>query len=137
MKLNGSCHCGTVRFRVTLADGLATLHRCDCSFCSMRGAVAVSAHLADIDILEGADALTRYTFNTRSAQHFFCRICGIYTHHQRRSNPRQYAINLACLEGQTPFLPEVVVMDGRNHPTDTGHPRVAGTLRFHPSEDIA
>ena len=37
----GACHCGQVRFRVTLAEGLSTARRCSCSFCRMRGAVTV------------------------------------------------------------------------------------------------
>ena len=135
MTLDGACHCGTVRLSVTLTDGLETIRRCDCSFCTMRGAVAVSADLADITITAGADNLTRYTFHTHAAQHFFCKTCGIYTHHQRRSNPHQYGVNLACLSGQTPFLPKVRVMDGTSHPTDTGGPRVAGQLRYTPTED--
>jgi hypothetical protein len=64
----------------------------------MRGAVAVSASLADITITAGADALTLYQFNTMQAKHYFCSKCGIYTHHQRRSNPQQYGVNVACLE---------------------------------------
>lgn len=129
----GACHCGAVRFTVTLTDGLATARRCDCSFCAMRGAVAVSARLADITFVHGEETLTRYTFNTHTAQHFFCATCGIYTHHRRRSNPQEYGINLACLEGETPFLPQVEVRDGRNHPTDTSGARLAGVLRFQPS----
>ena len=63
-------------------------------------------------------------FNTHSAKHFFCSKCGIYTHHQRRSNPHLYAFNLACLEGDDPFqlhklLQEgVALYDGVNHPAD-------------------
>ena len=94
----GACHCGTVRFRVRLTDGLNTARRCTCSFCRMRGAVAVSAELADLEVLAGEDRLTLYRFNTGTARHWFCSVCGIYTHHQRRSNPRQFGINAACLE---------------------------------------
>jgi hypothetical protein len=88
--INGACHCGGVRFHVTLSDGLHSARRCTCSYCRMRGAVAVSAELAGFRILQGADLLSTYSFNTHSAQHFFCSRCGIYTHHQRRSNPHQY-----------------------------------------------
>jgi len=86
--------------------------------CSRRGAVAVSAELKDIDFSQGEDKLTCYTFGTGVAQHYFCSICGIYTHHRRRSNPTQFGINLSCLEGQTPFLESVPVLDGKNHPRD-------------------
>jgi len=132
--IDGACHCGTVRFHVRLTDGLRTARRCTCSFCRMRGAVTVSANLGGVDILSGADALTGYTFNSGTAQHFFCSKCGIYTHHQRRSNPNEYGVNVACLTGISPFdFAEVPVNDGVQHPSDTGVSRLAGTLRFEPA----
>jgi hypothetical protein len=133
----GACHCGTVQFRVRLTDGLHTRRRCTCSFCRMRGAVAVSAELDGIDILAGRESLTEYQFNTKSAKHFFCARCGIYTHHQRRSNPRQYGINVACLAGVSPFdFDEVPVLDGINHPSDSGGAaRTLGTLKFVRNEE--
>ena len=128
----GACHCGGVRLRVKLSDGLRSARRCTCSYCSMRGAVALSAALEDIEISAGANLLTLYRFNTGEARHYFCSVCGIYTHHQRRSNPSQYGVNAACL-GISPFdFPEVPVLDGVNHPRDTGREtgRV-GVLRFY------
>ena len=129
----GSCHCGVVRFRVRLSDGLNTARRCSCSYCRMRGAVAVSAPLDGFEILQGAEALTLYQFNTGTAKHYFCGRCGIYTHHQRRSNPNEFGVNAACLDGVSPFdFAEVVVNDGVNHPSDgeTGARPVSGVLRF-------
>lgn len=133
---DASCHCGTVRLRVRLAEGFRTARRCTCSFCRMRGAVVVSVRLSDIEFLAGADNLTLYQFNTRTAKHWFCRTCGIYTHHQRRSKPDEFGINVACLTGISPFdLAEVPVMDGVSHPADTGQPaRVAGILRYDPAQ---
>ncbi len=98
----------------------------------MRGAIAVSADKADIEVIAGQDNLTLYEFNSRAAKHYFCKTCGIYTHHQRRSNPTQYGINAACIEGVSPFdFPEVKVVDGVQHPSDTGQPsRLFGILRF-------
>jgi hypothetical protein len=129
---SGQCHCGAVRFEATLSDGFSTIRRCTCSYCRMRGAIAVSAEMGGVRILEGEEVLTRYRFNTRTAEHFFCSRCGIYTHHQRRSNPDQYGVNVACLDGVSPFdFEEVPVVDGVNHPNDTGGTaRRAGTLRF-------
>lgn len=130
----GECHCGAVRFEATLSDGFATIRRCTCSYCRMRGAIAVSAEMGGVRLLRGADALTSYRFNTGTAQHFFCARCGIYTHHQRRSNPDEYGVNVACLDGVSPFdFAEVPVMDGVNHPNDTGrHAQRAGILRYSP-----
>lgn len=131
----GRCHCGAVRFEVTLTDGFNTIRRCTCSYCRMRGAVAASAEVGGIRLLQGEDALTSYRFNTGSAQHFFCSKCGIYTHHQRRSNQNQYGVNVACLDGVSPFdFSEVPVFDGVNHPNDAGGlARRIGTLRFIPN----
>lgn len=132
--VNGTCHCGTVRFKVKLDDGLNTALRCNCSLCRMRGAVAVSAAVGNIEFTRGEEALTLYQFNTKIAKHYFCSVCGIYTHHQRRSNPQQYGINAACLEGVSPFdFDEVIVNDGVNHPADdqsANRPPYVGVLKF-------
>lgn len=130
--MSGACHCGTVRFRVRLTDGLRTARRCTCSLCRMRGAVAVTAATDALTVVEGEGALSLYQFNTGAAKHWFCSRCGIYTHHQRRSNPDEYGVNVACLEGVSPFDFEVVpVMDGERHPSDAGGVnRVAGVLRY-------
>lgn len=133
----GQCHCGAVRFEAKLLDGLNTARRCNCSICRMRGAVAVSALLADFRLVAGESDLSLYQFGTNTAKHFFCRHCGIYTHHQRRSTPDHFGINVACLEGLSPFdILEVDVLDGTNHPRDHGQgakASVFGTLRFTPT----
>jgi hypothetical protein len=114
-----ACHCGAVEIWVTLPDGLASARRCDCSFCRRRGAVAVSVPLAGLRIAKGAEDLTLYQFGTRTAKHWFCKTCGIYTHHQRRSNPNEYGVNAACLDGVNPRdLDPVPWSDGVNHPSD-------------------
>lgn len=136
-EFEGSCHCGTVKFRVRLAEGLKTARRCDCSYCRMRGAVVVTASLENFDLLAGEEALNLYQFNTHTAKHYFCSRCGIYTHHQRRSDPRQLGVNASCLDGVSPFdFGEIPVNDGVNHPSDRikkGGSEIAGVLRFVPS----
>ena len=91
-----TCHCGAVELAVTLSAGLATARRCDCSFCRRRGAVAVSAPLDGIKIVKGEENLTLYQWGTMTAKHYFCKTCGIYTHHQRR-----YGANTRCAAGVT------------------------------------
>ena len=87
--------------------------------CRRRGAIAASVPINGLKILEGAKYLRLYQFYTKTAKHYFCSICGIYTHHQRRSNPNQFGFNVGCLEGVDPFeLGEVPVYDGVNHPSD-------------------
>ena len=136
--LNGSCHCGAVRFTATLTQGFASARRCTCSICRMRGAVAVTSTHENFNITEGEDFLATYRFNTNTAEHHFCTVCGIYTHHKRRSNPEQLGVNVACLEGVSPFdFKEVVVYDGERHPGDnpTHTTYTAGVLRFEPASE--
>lgn len=123
MKINAihkaSCHCKAIQFVLTLPRGLDDPRRCDCSMCRRRGAIVASVTLDGIKITKGEDKLSLYQFNTKMAKHFFCSICGIYTHHQRRSNPSQYGFNVACLEGVNPFeLKSIPTYDGVNHPAD-------------------
>lgn len=136
--LNGSCHCGAVKFTAELPFGLSSARRCTCSICRMRGAVAVTSTHEGFIITQGEDKLATYRFNTMSAEHHFCSVCGIYTHHKRRSNPDQLGVNVACLEGVSPFdFTEVVVYDGQRHPGDnpTHTTYTKGKLRFEPAEE--
>ena len=117
MKL--TCHCGAVELDVTLSDGLNTARRCDCSFCRRRGAIAATASLDGVRIVRGADKLALYQWGTMTAKHYFCSVCGNYTHHQRRSNPDEYGVNVGALEGVNPAdLTDVPWDDGVNHPSD-------------------
>ncbi|EOW3710697.1 GFA family protein [Vibrio fluvialis] len=116
-KHRATCHCGAVELELSLPDGIVDPRRCDCSICRRKGAIVASVTLDAIRIVKGQEALRLYQFNTQTAKHYFCSVCGIYTHHQRRSNPHQYGYNVGCLEGVNPFdLGDVVTNDGVNHP---------------------
>lgn len=118
-KHKATCHCGSVEIELDLPDGLVELRRCDCTMCRRRGAIAASVPLDGINILKGEEFLKLYQFNTKTAKHYFCSNCGIYTHHQRRSNPEQYGFNVACLEGINPLqIDGIPTHDGINHPAD-------------------
>ena len=135
--LSGECHCGAVKFTAELPQGLASARRCTCSICRMRGAVAVTGSIAGFKLHRGAEKLATYRFNTMTAEHHFCSVCGIYTHHKRRSNPNELGINVACLEGLSPFdFLEILVHDGIRHSRDNpdGKSYVAGVLRFESAE---
>ena len=114
-----TCHCGAIEMKLDLPEGLIDVRRCDCSMCRRRGAIVASVPLTGIHIVKGAQHLTLYQFNTNTAKHYFCNKCGIYTHHQRRSNPTQYGFNIACLEGINPLkIQGIPTYDGINHPAD-------------------
>jgi len=116
-----ACHCGDVVLELDLPDGIVDPRRCNCSMCRRRGAIVASVPLSAVRIVQGADSLALYQFNTRTAKHYFCKRCGIYTHHQRRSAPTEYGYNVGCLEGVDPFeLGSIPTLDGVNHPADRG-----------------
>lgn len=114
-----SCHCGTVVIKAFLPEGLASARRCDCSICRRRGPGAVTATTDSLRVLQGADNLGLYTWGTHTAKHYFCRTCGSYTHHQRRSDPAECGINIGCLDGIDPRdFADIPWVDGINHPCD-------------------
>lgn len=118
-KHRASCHCGAVVLELDLPNGIVDPRRCDCSICRRKGAIVASVPLSGIRVVQGEEALKLYQFNTKTAKHYFCSHCGIYTHHQRRSNPLQYGYNVGCLEGVNPFhIAAVPTSDGVNHPAD-------------------
>ena len=86
---HATCHCGAVTLRATLPTGLSSASRCTCRW------------------------------GTGTAKHYFCKTCGIYMYHQRRSDPAQCGINLGCIDGAEPWLLEPIpYTDGINHPSD-------------------
>jgi hypothetical protein len=118
-KHKASCHCGGVVLELDLPEGITDARRCTCSMCRRKGAVMGGVALEGLRVVQGNELLTVYRFNTKTAEHYFCSRCGIYTHHRRRSNPNQYGFNIGCLEGVEPTaIANVPVNDGVNHPSD-------------------
>ena len=97
LPLKGKCHCGSIKF--TINTKIRDLRRCNCSMCSRKGFVMGTALIDELTITSGEKNLTSYKWNTKTAEHFFCKICGINTHHKRRSDPNQYGYNIGCIEG--------------------------------------
>lgn len=113
----GKCHCGAVEFEVELENGLEDLRRCNCSLCRRKGAIMATVPVERLRVVKGMHMLTLYRWNTETAKHYFCKRCGIYTHHQRRSNPSQYGFNVACIEGVDPFaLGDIRIGNGAAQP---------------------
>jgi len=108
----GSCHCGTVRFRV--AAELTELTTCDCSLCTKRNALMAKVPEQALSILAGEDALTLYEWNTRKAKHYFCSRCGIYVFHRKRAAPDHFGLNVFCLAEFDPSSLPVRATEGAN-----------------------
>jgi len=113
-RYKGSCHCGQITFE--LISDLAPARRCNCSLCQRKGAVMVTAKDDSFRITSGAQYATLYQFNTMTARHYFCKICGIYTHHNPRTDPNLTRVNAGCLDGVDPLLLETELIDGASLP---------------------
>jgi hypothetical protein len=96
----GGCHCGAVAFEVE-APARLRAEDCNCSICRMSGYLHLIVPRARFRLLRGADSLTEYTFNTGTARHLFCRVCGVKSFYVPRSNPDGYSVNVRCLERTT------------------------------------
>ena len=82
-------------------------------------AAAVTALTTSVEVTKGAENLTLYAWGSKTAKHYFCKTCGIYMYHQRRSDPAECGINLGCIEGVKTWEHEPVDWtDGVNHPSD-------------------
>ncbi len=109
---HGSCHCQAVKFIVETDAALGPYFRCNCSLCSRKGAVMGEAPQSALRVTQGEENLSVYRWNTGEAQHFFCRCCGIYTHHVMRGATEFVGINMACVEGVDVFAVGDVVVGG-------------------------
>ena len=73
----------------------------------------------EFEIIKGRNKLKLYQFHTKVAKHYFCSDCGIYTHHNPRSNPAMTGFNLGCVdEIDSLKLENELIKDGLNHPLD-------------------
>ena len=109
----GGCHCGAVRFEVDLPERFE-VEDCNCSICAMSRNTHVIVPASRFRLLRGEDELTEYRFNTGTARHLFCRICGIKSFYIPRSNPDGFAVTWRCLDAWEKLDVEINAFDGQN-----------------------
>ena len=114
-----TCHCKQVEAEINIPDNLEKILKCNCSLCERKGAIMSMVKNENFRVIKGEDRLKLYQFHTKVAKHYFCSNCGIYTHHNPRSNPTMTGFNLGCLDDIDTFqFKDIAVNDGRNHPLD-------------------
>jgi len=106
----GGCHCGAVAFEVD-APAKIVASDCNCSICRMSGYLHLIVPRSRFRLLQGADVLTEYKFNTGTARHLFCSRCGVKSFYVPRSNPDGYSVNVRCLDPETIEHIEVQLFD--------------------------
>ena len=113
------CHCGGVEAEINAPEKLEKMIRCNCSICKRKGAIMSIVKNEDFKIIRGKKIISLYKFHTKVAKHFFCSVCGIYTHHNPRINPNLTGFNLGCVDSIDTFkLQDIKLADGENHPLD-------------------
>jgi hypothetical protein len=112
MKLGGGCHCGAVRFEAEVLEPPVPALDCNCSVCRMTGFLHIVVPHSDFELVTGRDALISYRFGTGTAEHLFCRHCGVKSFYQPRSHPDAWSVNANCLDE----MPELAIkrFDGAN-----------------------
>lgn len=110
----GGCHCGLVRFEVD-AEPVLRVTSCNCSICARAGFLHLVVPAERFRLLAGDEFLKSYRFNTGTANHLFCGVCGIKAFYVPRSHPDGISVNARCIDDDT--VETVIVeqeFDGQN-----------------------
>lgn len=110
---SGGCHCGQVQFRVRFDDPPELLD-CNCSICAKTGFLHLIVNANDFTLERGSEALTDYRWGSGTAQHLFCKHCGIKSFYVPRSHPDGFSVNWRALDGVEDVVPVIRAYDGRN-----------------------
>jgi len=116
--MQGGCHCGRVRFKVTADLDRVTV--CNCSICSKKGFLHLIVPPGQFELLSGKDELTTYTFNTGVAKHTFCKHCGIHAFYVPRSDPDKIDVNARCIDDIDLAALSLNYFDGKNWEQEMG-----------------
>jgi hypothetical protein len=115
---HGRCHCGAVTFEADL-DLTEPTYRCNCSICRRTRFWPAVARPGQFRLLTGEGELTKYLFNTRRNEHYFCRHCGVRTFGVGNDTPvgKMIGVNLGCLDDASDeelAAAPITYVDGRN-----------------------
>ena len=109
MKYKVKCHCGNVNLNIE--SDLSIIKQCNCSICKRKNAKMNILPKDALISISGEENLSTYQFGTNVAKHYFCKNCGIYTHHQRKSDPNGIGVNIGCIDDIDSFQYDADVLD--------------------------
>jgi hypothetical protein len=101
-----------VRFEV-IAPAILEVSDCNCSICAKSGYLHLTVPKSRFKLLQGAETLSTYQFNTGTAQHLFCAHCGIKSFYVPRSHPDGFSVNARCLDEGTVERMSVTPANGK------------------------
>ena len=124
----GGCHCGAVRFEVLAPDEIE-VNECTCSICRMTGYLHLIVDAENFRLIKGGEGLTTYTFNTGTAKHQFCPVCGIKSFYVPRSKPDGFSVNVRCLDDGEVRVTRIAIFDGKHwEEAIAHHPGLRGAI---------
>jgi hypothetical protein len=99
----GSCHCGAVRWSVTMAPPEKAFAG-NCSICMRTGWLLAFLPAKSFRLRSGEDAVRDYQFGKQNIHHFFCTTCGVrsFSRGASKSGEETIALNLRCIAGMDP-----------------------------------
>ena len=96
--LNGSCHCGAVKFELLIQP--THLTECNCSICHRIGAIWAHADDTEINIICDETDLINYVWGDKSIKFCSCKTCGCTTHWKSlgAQQPTRLVVNMRMVD---------------------------------------
>lgn len=112
----GGCHCQNIRFEVDLNQVInkEKIILCNCSMCDKFGYLHLIVPKDQVHFDNDFSQLTNYEFNTKTAQHYFCKSCGVKSFYQPRSHPDCWSVNARCLDDFSIEELQIQSFDGKH-----------------------
>jgi hypothetical protein len=111
----GGCHCGAVRYQVTIDPSQGA--RCNCSICTKVSPLAAMVKPEAFQLLTGEDSITKYIWGHKISHRAFCKHCGVHCFgagHLAELGGDFVSINLNTLDALDPVDVKVIYWDGRH-----------------------
>jgi hypothetical protein len=120
-KYTGSCHCGAVRFEVTL-DGTRG-GRCNCSVCTKINPLSGIVKPEAFTLLAGEENLSTYEWGAKISKRHFCKSCGVHCFGRgflAEVGGAYVSVNMNTLDEFDPATVTTIHWDGRNNNWEGG-----------------
>ncbi len=113
----GGCHCGAIKYRVSL--DLQGAISCNCSICQKTGSLLAFAPASQFELLSH-EGLSDYQFGKKRVHHHFCSRCGVrsFARGKMPDGTETVAVNVRCLDGVELEAIPLRKFDGRSLPLE-------------------
>jgi hypothetical protein len=117
----GGCHCGAVRYEVTVDASRGG--RCNCSICTKIAQLGALVKPEAFRVVSGEASLGKYAWGGKISTRHFCKQCGVHCFgagHLAELGGDFVSVNLNTLDDLDPSEVEVIHWDGRHNNWQAG-----------------